>query len=1218
MKRTPIQWPAAGPTDKTYWRSLDQLADTPEFREFLHREFPAGASELSSPISRRSFMTLMGASVALAGLAGCRRPEEKILPYTKAPEDMVLGLPNYYATALSLGSAVYGVLVESNEGRPTKIEGNPRHPASLGATNAYTQAMLLDLYDPDRSTAPMRQGKDREEIVAPAKAEGHGEGHGEHEGGHGAAAPTSRTFDANDVTGYLGPRRAKLAAQKGQGLHILSGALTSPTLLRLREQARAEWPMAQWHTWEPVCEDNIRAGSRLAFGDDFVTHLDLEAAEVVLALDSDLLGMAPDAVRSAKLFARRRRPEKSGDRMNRLYVVESAWTVTGTNADHRLRLKPSEVGAFAAALAGAVAKQGVTLPPGLSEKLPATAPASVDAKFLAALSSDLVKNRGKVAISVGANQPAEVHALVHALHEALGANGSTVSYTKAADAGRPLDGESLKALAAALDRGEVDTLVVLGGNPVHDAPVDLQLGDKIKASQASGKTALVHLGVFRDETALVADLHIPRAHALESWGDARSVDGTASVVQPLIAPLWKGWSDIELVSYVLTGKLIRGYELVRDTWRGVAIGKMPAPTPPPAPEPIPAAPPAKGGKAAKGVDAKHALAAGGLVAKAKGPLDSTSDKADKAPISATITPAPAAPAVPAPGEPGAAAPGGTGGATPPLPPGIPQQSQVLFFEHYWRKSLHDGLITETAFERVRPALKADVAQIATKLAAAPAANAFEVQFVVDNTIYDGRFVNNGWLQELPDPVTKLVWDNAAILSMDTAKKLGVEKNDIIKITVGGRSVEAPVFVQPGQASDVVTVSLGYGRDEKATGRIGKGAGFDAYRIRQSGSLGFDGAALEKTGKVYDDQRDLKEVQMIEVLKIGGLVTTQDHFALEGRPIIREASLTRFTKNPEFAQHAVHHPPLVALWDEHAKVGQQWGMAIDLSSCVGCGACTVACQAENNIPIVGKAQVRKGREMHWIRVDRYFSFAHQDELTDSNTEVSHQPLPCMHCENAPCENVCPVAATVHSSDGLNDMVYNRCVGTRYCANNCPWKVRRFNYMDWRGDVDEVAKLKYNPDVTLRSRGVIEKCTYCVQRIRGAQRDAKLKLAAGKVDTDHVVDGGITPACAQVCPADAITFGDIMDPKSRISKLKGTAGNTEHPRNYVTLAELNAKPRTSYLARIRNPHPDLAAAEVEEGHGGGHHGAGAAPGAHEAPAGGTAPAEHTQHEAGASHS
>lgn len=1135
MKRTPTQWSVPDAYDKVQLRSLDQLADTPEFRDFLHREFPEGASELSSPLSRRSFMTLMGASVGLAGLAGCRRPEETILPYTKAPspEQMVVGLPTYYATAMNLGSSVHGLLVESNEGRPTKIEGNPKHPTTAGASSVFVQASLLDMYDPHRSSGPMRAGKDREDLpaAAPAASEGHG--------GHGAkAAPTARMFSEVDIESFLSMRRNEYGPQAGAGLYVLSGTLASPTLLALRERMKTELPKARWLTWEPVCEDNLYAGSRIAFGTDVATHLHLGKADVILSLGADPLGTDPDAVRYSRDFASRRRPEKASDEMNRLYAVEAGWSVTGTNADHRLRVKPTEVAQFAGALAAELVKRGVALAAPVAAALPKTVPGTLDAKFLAAVADDVKARGSRVAIVVGRDLPKEVHALVHALHAALGAVGTTVTYTPAVDAGRPLDRECLAELGTALDKGEVKTLVVLGGNPAYDLPVDFRFAERLQNSKA----ALVHLGLHRDESAHLAALHIQQAHFLEAWGDVRGRDGVASIVQPLIAPLFHGWSDIELVSFLLTGRRQKGHELVRDTWRGSTLWQ---PAPPPA-APVPA---------------------------------------DVAGAAAVAAPA-AAPAVVA------AAPAADAAAP---PPGVPT-NPVVFFDRFWRKALREGVIDKTEFASVTPELKA--AELATALPALATLTAkpFEIQFAVCNKLWDGRYSNNGWLQELPDPITKMVWDNAALLSMETAQKLGVEKDDMVHITVRGKTVDAAVYVQPGMASDTVVLALGYGRSN--VGYVGQGAGFNAYSLRHGEALGYDEATLSKVGSKYKDPRD---DWFGDAVKITGLVSTQDHFSLEGRPLVREASLTRFRHHPEFAKHAVHHKPLVALWDdpEELKQGQQWGMTIDLSACTGCGTCTVACQSENNIPIVGKAQVRKGREMHWIRIDRYFSFGKtalgHNDLNDNNTEVTHQPVGCQHCEHAPCENVCPVAATMHSSDGINDMVYNRCVGTRYCLNNCPWKVRRFNFLDFRRDVEfspfggetpEVAKLRFNPDVTVRSRGVIEKCTYCVQRIRGAQRDAQLKTGSR-----HLADGSVVVACQQACPAQAITFGDINDKNSRVAHEKAS------PRSYEMLAELNARPRTSYLARIRNPNPALEPEKAEESHGAtqGHGGAEAPSGA-----------------------
>jgi molybdopterin-containing oxidoreductase family iron-sulfur binding subunit len=1154
MKPTLPRKPGFAPGETVYFRSQDHAEQSPAFREAFSGELPSEVPpEVQDPLSRRSFMGILGASVALAGMAGCRRPEEKILPYTRTPEDLAIGLPTYYATAMPLGSAVYGLLVESHEGRPTKIEGNPSHPMSMGGTNAFTQAAILEMYDPDRSTGPLVAGK--------ASAGGQSSG----VGAHGGEPPKPVLFGMEAAKGFLTKGRSKWAAEKGRGLHFLSGALVSPTLLGLRERLLKDWAEAKWWTWEPVCEDSIKQGGRAAFGEDLVVLPEVQKASVILSIGADFLGNTPDGVRNARQFAARRRTDRPSDEMSRLYVAESAWTVTGTNADHRLRLKPSLLVHFALALGAELAKRGLALAPEILAQLPKDVPAGIDAKFVSAVAEDLKKAHSKALIVVGRSLPPGVHALVHAIHAALGAVGETVGYTKHGDAGRPLDRDALKSLSEALDKGQVETLVVLGGNPVYDAPADLGLAEKLK------KVQVVHLGLFRNETALQSALHVPQAHFLEAWGDLRAADGTASIVQPLIAPLYSGWSDIELVHFILTGEWVRGYELVRDTWRGVTAAKL-----------QPLAPPV---------------------------LETTA-----APVGAVQKPGkPGAPVKPAvPGKPTGAKPGAVAIAAPAEtpPPAVPQETIAFFFDRAFRKALHDGWIEGTPYEKIRPQIKpANVAQALSAVSALQS-KPWEIEFLVSPSTYDGRYANVSWLQELPDPVTKLVWDNAALLSVEAAKSLGVEKNDMVSLTVRGQTIEAAVFVVPGLPAGTVALALGYGHAENAIGKVGRGAGFNAYKIRHLDGLWSDEVQIQKLGKKYDDPRDY---WFGDTTHLTGLVTTQDHFAMEGRPLLQEATLGKFRKHPSFAQHAVHHPPLLALWDPYKRSGQQWGLVIDLSTCIGCGTCTVACQAENNVPVVGKSQVRKGREMHWIRIDRYYTFepvafdnGHRKkiELNDENTRMMHLPVPCMHCEDAPCENVCPVAATAHSQDGLNDMVYNRCVGTRYCANNCPWKVRRFNYLDYRGDVPEVAKLAMNPDVTVRSRGVIEKCTYCVQRIRAAQRTAKLKDTQGR--SEFVADGTLVVACQQACPTDAITFGDITDPKSKISVVRSS------PRHYAMLEEINAKPRTTYLARIRNPNPALEAEEKEEGHGGGHEpAAGHAPAEH-APAG-----SHNTHETGASH-
>jgi molybdopterin-containing oxidoreductase family iron-sulfur binding subunit len=1221
MKRPPFNWPAPAPSEPKHWRSLDDLAQTPEFQEMVAREFPQGASELNSPLSRRSFMSLMGASMALAGMAGCRRPEDKILPYAKAPEGQVAGLPQYYATTMALGQQVLGLLVESHEGRPTKIEGNPLHPMSQGGTDVFAQASVLELYDPDRSTAPVVGGKAYDEA--------------------------ERLLGYEKVLLALRERREALAGAGGEGLHVLSGALTSPTLLRLRDQLLAAMPKAKWLVWEPINDDNARAGSRLAFGagQDLHAQVDFERADVVLVLDGDPLGIDPGAVAGTRDFAARRRVEDRDDEMNRLYVVEPTYTVTGTNADHRLRLRPSEIAPFTLQLAAELAKAGVTLPQGIAEGLSkTTAKVPAAERFAAAVARDLAKAKTKAAIVAGARQPKEVHALVHALNAALGSVGTAVTYTRPIDAGRTLCADGIRELAQAIEGGKVSTLVILGGNPAYDAPADLRFAERLQ----SIKDKVIHLGHYQDETAKLAGIHIPKAHYLEAWSDAHAIDGTVSVVQPLIAPLFNGWSELELIHVLAAGRAAKGHDLVRETWRLAAAQATPAnqaaPAAAPAQGKAPAAP-------AQGAAPGAMAPAAAVVVAAKAPAADaakTPAAAAQAPVADAKGPAQAADAAKAPAPaadakaPAAKGPGGAGAALAALPGTAAAtagpNALELAFDSAWRRILRDGLKVASAQPPVTPELNAAaVAAALPALLDTAGKEGMEISFQPDYSVYDGRFANNGWLQEFPDPITKLTWDNAALLSVHTAKELGVKNNDMVRIAVRGNTLDAAVYIQPGQADKVVSIALGYGR--KTTGRIGKGAGFDAYKLRSSQALGFDtGISVAKAGTVYDDPRDNpafdidnpRDNSWLDTVHITGLVRTQDHFsqsedeqwnfepsytspgdgpvgrgkskkgnghgaakpegnnaghakpeghgeghgaglaetanhhALEGRPLAREGSLAQFRKDPAFAKKMGHEPAkLQSIFDERPYVGQQWAMAIDLSACTGCGACVVACQAENNIPIVGKAQVRKGREMHWIRVDRYYS----GDPTEPQT--IHQPVPCMQCENAPCENVCPVAATVHSQDGLNDMVYNRCVGTRYCANNCPYKVRRFNFLNWRyyyerdaqQDVTPVAKLKYNPDVSLRARGVMEKCTYCVQRIRGAQRDATMK------GQDRVADNVIVPACAQACPADAIVFGDLTDANTRVSKVRKST------RHYEMLAELNVKARTTYLARVRNLNPEL---------------------------------------------
>ena len=1019
-----------------YWRSLEAVAETPEFQEFLHREFPANASEWNDPVGRRGFLKLMGASLALAGVTGCtRQPDELIVPYVRMPEDVVPGKPQFYATAMSLGGVATGLLVESHEGRPTKIEGNPDHPATRGGTDLYAQASILTLYDPDRSTTITNLG-----VVEPWSA-------------------------------FVAAMRGALSAQaasQGAGLRILTETVNSPTLAAQIQQILAQHPQARWIQWDPTPRDNARAGARLAFGEYVEPVYDFEKASVILSLDADFLA-AENAfgVKYARGFASRRRVDSDPDRLSRLYVVEATPSVTGGRADHRLPLKASQIDAFARSVAAAVGVSGVsgTAPEGSS--------AHVDA-----IAKDLAAHRGTSLVVAGESQPPAVHALAHAINEALGNTGQTVSYLPTPEIVPGEQHAALRQLVVDMDAGRVQQLLIIGeANPVFSAPADLKVADALK------KVAFrAHSGLFHDETAELCQWHVPATHYLEMWSDARSVDGTVSIVQPLLQPMYGGRSPHEVIATLSDRAERNGYDVVREYWAALASGLPGRPAPA-----APAAPPAP-------VPAAAATAAAATAAQGAAP------------------------------------------AAPPAPPADP-------FEKQWRKWLHDGFI-EGSQSAPRPV--AVQAALAASLPAAPAAAAgVEINFKRDASIYDGRFANNGWLQELPKPVTKLTWDNAALLAPRTAERLGVRNGDLLTVSMDGRMVEAPAWIDPGHAQEAITIGLGYGRPR--AGRVGTGVGVNAYALRGSAQPWFGTGDVTKAGGSYQ------------------LVSTQDHWSIEGRNLVRSAQLEEYKANPTFA-HEMEHMKLsdgLTLYPKWEYSGYAWGMAIDLNTCTGCNACVIACQSENNIPVVGKDQVANGREMQWLRIDRYYS----GDIDQPDTY--YQPMPCQQCENAPCEVVCPVAATVHSDEGLNDMVYNRCVGTRYCSNNCPWKVRRFNftlYQDWE---TPQLKLQRNPDVTVRSRGIMEKCTYCVQRINSARIQAKR-------EDREIRDGEVVTACESACPTQAITFGNLNDPNSRVAKLKA------NPRNYSMLAELNTRPRTTYLAAVRNANPALPANPTVGGH------------------------------------
>jgi molybdopterin-containing oxidoreductase family iron-sulfur binding subunit len=1053
--------------EKQYFRSLDQLADTPEFRDFLHREFPANASEWldgQEGMDRRKFLTLMSASLALAGLAaGCRRPVEKILPATKVSELTLAGDAQFYATIMNLGGAALGLLVRSNDGRPTKIEGNPAHPESLGATNAYAQASVLSLYDPERSQFVRRDGKRLEDS-------------------------NSRDIGWDEFSKFAAAHFADLKAKQGTGLRILAESVSSPALREAKDAFLKVFPQAKWHTWDAISKDNALAGAQLATGQLVQAHYDFDKADVVLSADADFLATEQGSVASTKKFSRKRRVMANADEMNRLYVAETNFTVTGAMADHRLRLQSRQVGAFLAAVAKELGVAGID---GIAGKY------SSDKKFVSAVAKDLAAHKGKSVVVVGSRQPAAVHALGHLINSVLSNTGATVRYTRAFNDTFERSVDSLKSLVNDINGGQVNTLVILGINPVFTSPADVNFGEAVK--KVSTK---IHLGLENDETAAACNWHLNEAHFLETWGDGRASDGTASIQQPLIDPLFGGKSAMELLAMLSGAEQQKGYDIVRSTW---------------------------------------------------------------------------------------------------------QKQIATGFDKAWERALSEGLIAGTAFPAITPSINAGsitaeldkMANASGGALVAPKGD-IEINFVQDASVYDGRFANNAWLQETPDPMTKLTWDNAALMSITTAKRLGVEKEDVIKLVYRGRELEMPALPLPGHADDSITVSLGYGRLQ--VGKIGRGenytyqdkvgelltsflgstpinsgGGFNANKLRMSDALdGGAGVTVTKVGRKYP------------------LACTQDHWSMEGRNIVLEGSIEEFKKEPNYFKDKLEEVKASDLYEPGYKFesGNQWGMAIDLNACTGCNACVVACQSENNIPVVGKEQVRRGREMNWIRMDRYFVGSgypdtklapggevkpeSQPEFNEDHIQAVYQPVACQQCENAPCENVCPVAATVHSDEGLNAMAYNRCIGTRYCSNNCPYKVRRFNFANWHEDLKKpenaVQKMVYNPEVTVRVRGVMEKCTYCVQRIMNTR--IRVKAQARRAGEEwKLPDGAIVPACAQTCPADAIVFGDIRDVSSRVAQWK------KNPRNYDLLAEINVKPRTSYLAKLRNPNAEL---EPSTGH------------------------------------
>lgn len=1004
----------AGQTGKKYWRSIDELAGTPEFDAAVREEFPQHSSEWIDPVSRRGFLKLMGASMALAGLAGCtKQPEEAIYPYVKAPEDLVLGRPVYFATALPFTTGSVPLLVKSDAFRPIKLDGNPNHPYNQGGSDPIAQGTLLDMYDPDRSQHCYYRG------------------------------------EARQWAAFLASFRAMLSDKKptgGQGLYFLSSTVTSPTLAAQWKKGQANYPNAKFIQYDPVNRDSAYAASKAAFGDYADAQYRLTDADIIVSLDADFLSGAahPGFHRLAKDYANRRKLENQKPdsyTMNRLYTVECMPSTTGMKAEHRLALRATDIPAFAATLAAAVGAGAA--PSGYTWGDDAQ-------KYLTAVVKDLKASSGKCVVIPGEHQPASVHLAAIAINNALGNVGKTVVYTETVNPMPSIQGDDLKSLVADMNAGKVDWLVILNANPIYTAPADLEF-----ASAFNKVGTVVHLGNHRDETGLEAHWHINAAHYLESWTDARAYDGTVSVVQPMIAPLYGGHSAHEIVQSLLDNPDVSPYAAVRESW-----------------------------------SAQTATNGGGVDA-----------------------------------------------------------------DFGWRKLLHDGFLTNSAFT---PKSGVGKASIPAPQPQVPA-DTLEINFRPDPHVYDGRYANVGWLQEIPRPITNLSWDNAALMSYTTLDKLGFVEHDVIEITLHGRKVLAPALASPGHPDGSITVHLGQGRK---VGRVAGGVGFNAYLIRTSAAPLVDtGATVRKTGDKWGLAIPKSHYIDHRATYVGGdgsgTHSIEGNEALD-RGIIRYATLDQFKQDGNFAHEGEGKDdlePTDSMFPAWRYDKNAWGLSIDLNSCVGCNACVVSCYAENNIAVVGQHQATIGRIMQWIRIDTYF----EGDLAAPRAHF--QPMTCHHCENAPCEQVCPVGATVHSPEGLNVMVYNRCVGTRYCSNNCPYKVRRFNFLLFSDFETPSLKLMRNPDVTVRSRGVMEKCSYCLQRIN------EVKIDADK-NNREIRDGEIVTACQQACPTNAIVFGNINDATSKVAKLK------KQERTYGVLADLNTRPRTTYLAEVININPDLA--------------------------------------------
>lgn len=1000
-------------TQNTYWKSLNELAQNKEYKNFVEREFPENATELTDGVSRKGFLRVMGASIALAGFAACRRPVQKILPYSNQPEDIVPGIPLFYATAMPFQGSLTGLVVENHEGRPTKVEGNDLHPGSWGNTNSYHQATMLEMYDPDRSRTPLRNGK---------KA------------------------SSNDFVTFA----QEYFADSNKRVAFISEANSSPTFNALKQGALRKFSNAKWVTYEPFGEDNSIEGNLIAFGSRLRTHYNFTNADIVVSLDDDFLAPThPNNVEYAKQVTGRRKVTSTSESMSRIYSVENGFTLTGSFADNRLRVKASEVETFANALAATLSSKvnGLNAFRSVSNQF-------TGSDFVTALAEDLASHTGRSAVSIGLAHSANAHAVVAAINIALNNNGSTVNYLQVPSFDAQNNTQAFDDVVTGMKAGNFDAVVMIGTNPVYTA------SNHDFASALENVDEVIHFGTYKDESAKPASWHVSRSHFLESWGDGFSFGGARSVIQPQIQPLHDSLSDIEFLNVIVYEGLTPGYELVQNTFKGYYTGSS--------------------------------------------------------------------------------------------------------FENRWKDILHDGIDIRDGYDRANVRLRSVSPSQTTTI------DGIEVVIRPDASIFDGRFANLGWLQELPDPMTKITWDNVALMSPKTAASLGVENEDLVNVAVNGKSVTISAWIQPGQADDSITLNVGYGRED--IGRVADMGSENSQLLDPSESYGgvnvyplhtslFVSGAVSKANGSYK------------------IACVQDHHSLEGRDMYRQATLEKYKNTPDYASFKYVHKYAVPGMKEAAELGEdqpislfdeqtysadepQWGMAIDLNTCFGCGVCVIACQSENNIPVIGKREVNRGREMHWIRNDRYY-------IGDENNPTAvHQPVPCMHCELAPCEQVCPVAATTHSEDGMNQMTYNRCIGTRYCANNCPFKVRRFNFFNYpkeyltTGEDPDIIQMAMNPEVTVRFRGVMEKCTYCVQRVNRAKINTKIETGSPKP-----ADGSVVTACQQACPADAIYFGDLTDENSVVAKMK------RNERNYLMLEELNVRPRTSYIAKLTNPNPVL---------------------------------------------